>query len=83
MLNLHCEYNLGGYGIYDQEVLGVSRHMLEENGIPLDPIYTAKAFLGMLKLLEDRNVHGENVLFVHTGGLPLFFDSIRRGEDKC
>lgn len=82
-LHLHCEYNLGGYGIFNQEVLNVSNLLLKENGIPFDPIYTAKAFSGMLRLLKDRNIRGERILFVHTGGLPLYFDSLREGERQC
>ena len=48
--------------------------MLIKNGIELDPTYTGKAYVGCEKYLRDNNITGKKVLFVHTGGLPLFFD---------
>ena len=48
--------------------------MLLEEGLPLDPTYTGKAFRGMLDYLDDRGVRGKSVLFLHTGGTPLFYD---------
>ena len=44
-------------------------------GIPLDATYTGKAFMGMTEYIED--VKGKNILFIHTGGTPLFFDAMR------
>jgi len=43
-------------------------------GILLDPVYTAKAFAGMLDEIEKGNL-GQNdpVIFLHTGGLPALF----------
>lgn len=43
-------------------------------GLPLDPVYTGKAFRGMLAYLKERQLSGRNILFIHTGGAPLFFD---------
>ena len=54
--------------IYDMMVL---------NGIPLDPTYTGKAFLGMRDYIIKNNISNKNVLFIHTGGTPLFFDNLR------
>ena len=71
---LKTEYNLGGYGLYDGRVRSVIRNMMRENSVPLDPVYTGKAFLGMLDYLRNHDVRGERILFLHTGGLPLFFD---------
>ena len=45
-------------------------------GIPLDTTYTAKAFHGMQTVLRDNGVSGSGILFLHTGGTPLFFDSL-------
>jgi D-cysteine desulfhydrase family pyridoxal phosphate-dependent enzyme len=43
-------------------------------GILLDPVYTAKAFAGLLDLLErGRFGRNEPVVFLHTGGLPALF----------
>ena len=38
-------------------------------GVVLDPVYTAKAFAGMLHKLCTKEIKkGSHVLFVHTGG---------------
>jgi D-cysteine desulfhydrase len=41
-------------------------------GILLDPVYTAKAFAGLLGEIA-RFGPGAPVVFLHTGGLPAFF----------
>ena len=78
---LETAYNKGGYGLYDTEVTDLIDRMLKEEGIPMDPTYTAKAFAGLLHYLKDREAEGESFagrrfLYLHTGGLPLFFDYI-------
>ena len=75
-VHFETAYNKGGYGLYDEEVRETIRFMMERFGIPLDPTYTGKAFCGMLSYLRDRGISGKNVLFLHTGGLPLYFDYI-------
>jgi D-cysteine desulfhydrase len=50
-------------------------------GIPLNTTYTAKAFWGMQKYIEKNCIKGKNILFVNTGGAPLFFDDMI-GDDK-
>ena len=47
---------------------------MTQNGLPLDPTYTGKAFWGMKEYLEKNNVIGKKILFIHTGGTPLYFD---------
>jgi D-cysteine desulfhydrase family pyridoxal phosphate-dependent enzyme len=43
-------------------------------GILLDPIYTGKAFAGMLDLIEKGQLgSNEPIIFLHTGGLPALF----------
>ena len=42
--------------------------------MPLDPTYTGKAFWGMQDYLNRKCITGKKVLFIHTGGTPLFFD---------
>ena len=51
---------------------------MEQYGIPLDPTYTGKAFTGMMKWLETHGNDGDPVLFIHTGGTPLYFDFIEK-----
>ena len=43
--------------------------MARNEGIILDPVYTGKAFAGLLKLNAEGAFHNEeNILFIHTGG---------------
>lgn len=76
-IDLHTEYNCGGYGRYTGRIEDILRQMLISCGIPMDPTYTAKAFAGMLSDLRKNRAAGKNILFIHTGGLPLFFDYLR------
>jgi len=50
-------------------------------GILLDPVYTGKAFGGLLDLLRsDKLDNGKDIVFIHTGGSPAiynFVDSFR------
>jgi D-cysteine desulfhydrase family pyridoxal phosphate-dependent enzyme len=41
-------------------------------GVLLDPVYTGKAFAGMLELMRQGEISGR-VLFWHTGGVPSLF----------
>lgn len=79
---LECKYNKGGYGIYDEEILDCIRRQFRKNSLPLDPVYTGKAFLGMEKYLEEQEITGKNILFLHTGGTPLFYDCLYAGKLK-
>lgn len=70
------DYVLDGYGSYNMAILQTLRDVLIHNGIPLDTTYTAKAYWGMTELIEKQKISNKNILFIHTGGLPLFFDSM-------
>ena len=67
-----------GYGKDDGRVDETIRFVLGTWGIPLDPTYTGKAFMGMREILASRQITGKNILFLHTGGTPLFFDWMER-----
>ncbi|MBR3437254.1 MAG: pyridoxal-phosphate dependent enzyme [Lachnospiraceae bacterium] len=69
-----------GYGKDDAEVTSVILEVLRKFGIPLDSTYTGKAFRGMRDMLRKENVKGKNILFIHTGGTPLFFDTLRKQD---
>jgi D-cysteine desulfhydrase len=40
------------------------------SGLLLDPVYTGKAFLGLLDMAARGELASKRVLFLHTGGLP-------------
>lgn len=70
------DYILGGYGKYNEEICNTIKSMMFDKGIPLDSTYTGKAFWGMKEYIEKNNIFNKNILFIHTGGTPLFFDNI-------
>ncbi len=58
-----------GYGIASDEVLKTIIKVAQLEGIIFDPVYTAKAFHGLIHLIKQgRFEHCENIIFVHTGG---------------
>ena len=69
-------YILGGYGEYTDGVRDLIGKVMAEDGIPMDTTYVGKAFYGMLQYLKDHDIHGQQVLFLHTGGTPLYFDRL-------
>ena len=66
-----------GYGQDDNRVRSTIRMVLKEYGIPLDPVYTGKAFMGMTEYIKKEELKDKNILFIHTGGTPLFFDGLK------
>ena len=64
-----------GYGTDDSRVTEIIETVLKTYGIPLDKTYTGKAFMGMTEYIKV--VSNKNILFIHTGGTPLFFDALR------
>lgn len=69
-------YRLGGYGKYTKEVEDTIEKLICMEGIPADSTYVGKAFHGMCRYIEDKQIKGKKILFIHTGGAPLFFDHI-------
>lgn len=76
-INIVDDYLCGGYGFYNDCILEIIEKNMKENGLPLDPIYTGKGFYGMCEYLKKENIKNKNILFIHTGGSPLFFDHIK------
>jgi len=61
-----------GYGVPSAEGNRAIRLMARREGIFLDPIYTGKAFAGLVALAKRGEISGR-VLFWHTGGFPGLF----------
>ncbi len=67
---IECQYHFGGYGKTKPELLQFIENMAQQYQLLLDPIYTGKAFYGLLKMIERGEiVSGSRVLFIHSGGL--------------
>ena len=70
------DYVLDGYGSYNPSIIKTIKKVLIQNGIPMDSTYTGKAFYGMEEYVKKNEISGKNILFIHTGGVPLFFDNL-------
>jgi D-cysteine desulfhydrase len=58
-----------GYGIASKEVFDLIAQLARLEGIVLDPVYTGKAFLGLVSEIEKGTFDGiEDIVFMHTGG---------------
>jgi 1-aminocyclopropane-1-carboxylate deaminase len=67
---LVCDYHFGGYAKINDELLLFSQQFREQHGVPLDYVYTAKMFYGVMDLLQQGFFpKGDSLLLVHTGGL--------------
>ena len=69
-----------GYADSDDEIESTCISVLARYGVSLDPTYTGKAFAGMKSYIKKYNIRNKNILFIHTGGTPLFFDLLN--EEK-
>lgn len=67
-----------GYGKDDKRVIETIETVLRTYGIPLDSTYTGKAFMGMTEYVLQHEIKDNNILFIHTGGTPLFFDTLKK-----
>jgi len=66
---IDSRFNAGAYGLLDAKTTDAMKLAGSMEGIVLDPVYTAKAFAGMLHKLRAGEIkEGSHVLFVHTGG---------------
>ena len=70
----HDEYVGERYGVPTAAGLEAMALAGRREGLVLDPVYTAKAFSGMIDQIR-RGAIGpeETVVFVHSGGLPIVF----------
>ncbi len=67
---LQCRYHFGGYGKTKPELLAFMHEMEVRYNLMLDPIYTGKAFFGLMQMIEQGEIaRGSRVLFIHSGGL--------------
>jgi len=74
-----------GYGLTTQAELTFMLDTLRRDGLALDPVYTNKAFLGLVRsiatLAPPEDGRTPRVVFIHTGGifgLSTFADDIER-----
>ena len=71
---VNADYLGGGYAVMGEPEIEAIRLFAREEGLLLDPVYTARAAAGLIDLTRrgffDRS---QTVLFWHTGGSPALF----------
>lgn len=68
-VNVLSEFHFGGYGNYSQQLLQYIQKTYQQHQLPLDPIYTGKAFFALQETLNKTEFDHSKVIFIHTGGL--------------
>lgn len=64
---------VGRAGVADEDLDLIVR-LAQQEGVLLDPVYTAKAFRGLMDTLaRDPKALGQRVCFIHTGGVFSIF----------
>ena len=63
-----------GYALSRPEELAVLRDLVRLEGVVLDPVYTGKAYFGMMaELAKNPKIFSDRIVFIHTGGLVGLF----------
>lgn len=71
---VHDDFVGGGYSHPTDDAEFWIKNLARSDGILLDPIYTGKAFAGMMGLLQSQAIKASgDVIFLHTGGGPALF----------
>ena len=69
-IEVHSEAHFGGYGKWNQELTDFISKCKKEYDVPLDKIYTGKAFYALMDWLKDQHFPTpQTIVFLHTGGL--------------
>ncbi len=71
-----------GYALSRPEELKAILDLARLEGVILDPVYTGKAYFGMIsELAENPDAFGARIVFIHTGGLFGLFPIARQLEE--
>lgn len=62
-----------GYAKITEREPAFISEVAKKEGLLLDPVYTGKAFYGLLKEIEKGAIQEDKILFIHTGGLYGLF----------
>lgn len=77
--SVNYDYLGQGYAIVGALEREAIHLLAEKEGILLDPVYTSRAFGGMLDLIRSKQFSkNETILFWHTGGTPALFTHIEK-----
>lgn len=79
--DLISDYDHGAYNNPVKEVREAMYYMGRKEAIILDPCYTGKTFAGILEMVKSGKIaKGENVIMLHTGGVPGIYTKHHRLE---
>ena len=66
---VYDEYIGPGYGAPSEGMIEATKLLAKKEAILLDPVYSGKAFAGLIGLVKNKVfTKNDNVLFIHTGG---------------
>ena len=66
---VYDEYIGPGYGEPTESMIEATKLLARKEAILLDPVYSGKAFAGLIGLIKNKKFKkNDNVLFIHTGG---------------
>src|SRR5699024_6988901 len=68
------KYVGSGYADIYPEIVETIKDVIKKTSIILDPVYTGKAFYGMMDTIYEQNIKDATILFIHTGGTLLLFN---------
>lgn len=83
-LESHGEFAGPAYGVATREGIEAISLVARTEGLLLDPVYSGKAFAGLLEHVRQGDWGPEDTLvFVHTGGAPALFAYGTELESLC
>lgn len=69
-ISVNADYIGPGYAKATADVFETIRWLAQQEGIILDPVYTGKAFHGLINEIKNGQYQNEkDIVFVHTGGI--------------
>lgn len=79
--DLFSDYDCGAYNNPVKEVREAIYYMGRNEAVILDPCYTGKTFAGIVDMAKTGKIKpGENVVMIHTGGIPGIYTKHHRVE---
>lgn len=70
-LVVHNNYHFGGYAKQTDELNDFIQQCHNNYQLPLDKVYTSKAFFGLMEEIKHEMYNNSTIVFVHTGGVSI------------
>lgn len=65
---INSDFTFGGYARSNENLLNFISEIQNQFQLPLDPVYSGKAFYAMTEILKAEKFRNAKPLFIHTGG---------------